>query len=287
MSADFFLKKGVSRFGYFTPMPDLIWSQEREKGFRARLCEEGVPEDAIFSLYARLNRGGIEFNRSFRKMLKNLPKPISVLAASDQDGQKLIECCSSQYIKVPEEVSVLGIDNDDLLCVSSTPPLSSISIDAEGAGFRAAGILDRMMNDPYDPELKPGIIPLEPIMIHERQSTNMDHFSDPMVVEIFDYLRANTNSAINVSDVVRAIRKSRRVVETRFKAATGETVHDAILRLKLDAVKRFLTDTSMPLQQVAEESGFSDDSYLGQIFRKKFGMTMDSYRRRYRKEYRG
>ncbi|MDD3585707.1 MAG: DNA-binding transcriptional regulator [Thermoguttaceae bacterium] len=282
MAADYCLSKGFKQFAFFCRLLPASWSQERKTGFFRVLRENGIDD---FHLFPGPDEKTVSKDSTVIRWLHALPKPIAILASNDLQAMGLMELCAMAGVSVPEDIAVLGIDNDELLCESASPPLSSISCATEQAGFQAAALLDKMMEQHEKNDFVAKTVLIEPIMVVERRSTETDYFPDPLVGAAFDFIKRNVQNAINVGDVVRHVKKSRKNLEIRFKTVTGETLHDAILRLKLQQVKRFLLESNMSLAQIAVSCGFSNVSYMGSVFKKANGSSPDQWRKQYRSDY--
>jgi len=173
-------------------------------------------------------------------------------------------------------VAVVGVDNDELLCSLSTPPLSSIILNPQRTGYEAAQLLDRLM-DGLAVERRGYLI--EPLGIAIRQSSDLLAIDDANVARTVRFIRDHACEGIRVKDVLQAIPQSRRVLESRFQKYIGRSPHDEILRIQLERARTLPTDTDLPLSQVAENSGFSHTEYLSVVFKKHFHTPPSQYRK--------
>ncbi len=210
--------------------------------------------------------------------LAGLPKPLAVFACYDARGRQVLDACRRKGIAVPEEVAVLGVDNDAVLCELSPPPLSSIVPDARGAGRQAALLLDRMMAGEH---VEPRMFLLPPTGVATRQSTDVLAVADRQVAQALNFIRREACRGIDVNDVAREAGLSRRLLETRFQALLKHTPHDEIMRVQLDRVKELLRQSGMTLAEIAERTGFRHVEYLSTVFRKRNGEPPSSYRLRH------
>lgn len=214
------------------------------------------------------------------RWLRKLPTPIGIMACYDFRGQQILDACRGRNIPVPDEVAVIGVDNDELLCELSHPPLSSVVPNAHRTGYDAAALLDSMMQGTVvGPETH--LIP--PIGIATRQSTDVLAIDDAVIARTVRYIREHACSGINVQDVLAAVPQSRRRLENRFRRLLGRTPHDEIIRVQLNRVKMLLTETDLSLALIAEKAGFEHVEYLSVVFKKEIGIPPSQYRAAHRR----
>ena len=211
--------------------------------------------------------------------IRRLPKPVGVMACYDVRAQQLLDVCRDIDVAVPEDVAVIGVDNDELLCDLSTPPLTSVIPNTFRTGYEAAALLDRLLaGAPVTPE--PHLIP--PLGIEVRESTDVLAMEDREVAAAVRFIREHACDGINVGDVLKAVTLSRRVLESRFRSRLGRTPHEEIVRLKLERVKQLLAETDLSIAAVAERAGFEHAEYLSAAFKQLVGCSPSTYRRRHR-----
>ena len=177
---------------------------------------------------------------------------------------------------VPDEVAVVGVDNDGLLCELSDPPLSSVEPDARRTGYTAAEILDRLMRGRRVPVLSHRI---PPIGVVTRQSSDTMAVGDADVAEAVRFIRENACSGISVKDVLQRVPLSRRALETRFVKAVGRTPHAEVERVRLERAKHLLLATELPVYEVARRTGFRYQEYLSVAFRRYAGVSPTQFRK--------
>ncbi|APZ93376.1 XylR family transcriptional regulator [Fuerstiella marisgermanici] len=256
--------------------PGFNWSNWRRDKFRLLVESAGVAAN----VYDSLSRNDPKYSwnrekRGLAKWLKDLPRPIGIFACYDIQAQKLLEVCRELDIAVPEQIAVLGVDNDQLLCELSDPPLSSIICNTQRTGFEAAALLDRMMNGE---QIDSAPVLVAPQGIQTRQSTDILAIDDPDVATALRFIREHALEGINVADVVRHVPLSRRVLESRFKKILGRSPHEELTRLKLERIKELLTETDLSLSEIARRTGFEHDEYMCVFFRKLEGMPPGQFR---------
>ncbi|QDU29349.1 Xylose operon regulatory protein [Anatilimnocola aggregata] len=215
------------------------------------------------------------------RWLRRLPKPVAVMACHDPRGQQVLEACQHAGLSVPEEVAVLGVDNDELMCDLCHPPLSSVEVDQRAAGYRAAECLERMMAGGKPPRGAPYVD--APLRIVSRQSTDVLAIDDPEVAAALRIIREQARGPMSVSDLLKAVPVSRSMLERRMKQAIGRTPKAEILRSQLDWIKELLTTTDLPLADIGQRLGSAHHQHLATLFKSKTGMTPGEYRKRYRR----
>ncbi len=278
LAVEHLLERGFRSLAYCGE-PDFNWSEWRREHFERIAAEHGsscrvfqsVPRSSPqYSLQAEQKR--------MAAWLRRLPKPTGVLACYDIKAQQLLDVCRGIDIAVPEELAVLGVDDDALLCNLCDPPLSSIAPDAHKTGYTAASLLDQLMSGTAPPDEK-FLIP--PLGIETRQSTDTLAVDDPDVAAALHYIRENACLGINVDDVVKQSNLSRRVLESRFSKLLGRTPHTEITRLRIERIKRLLVETDQPLTAIAARTGYRHVEYLTVAFGKSVGMSPSAYRREF------
>lgn len=275
MAAEYFLEKQSEHFAFVGEIHQGNWSQQRGQGFVERLAESGKTCFQYTAARKSRNRWGSEVDQ-LGKWLLSLPKPISLLAALDIRGRQIINACGEFGIRIPDDIAILGIDNDELICEACQPPMSSIHLDARQGGFKAAEILDDMMIGKIQ---SPQCFYAPAIRVVERQSTDILRVSDEIVVNAVRYITSNAINSINVANVTEYLQLSRKTVENRFKKALNCTVLEVINRERIKRIKLLLTETSMTIQEIADKCHFEDASNLCKFFRRECQMTMKTYRR--------
>ncbi len=277
LGADYFMNLRFTRFAFVGHVrEEAPWSANRKRGFRNRLKERG------FSClcYPRPNAQeredfGVEQQR-LRAWLCGLPKPIALMAASDRRAMQILDTCLDAGLSVPHEVAVLGVDNDEVLCETATPPLTSVDIGEENAGYEAARTLDNLMRAKAPG--RPAVLLHGPKEVVPRRSTESHHIPDPLIAKALAFVEANIGQAANVSDVARHLCVSRRLLEMRTKLALGVTLRDEIKRVRLERARALLRNSRMTVGEVAAACGFAGASHLGLRFREAFRITPIAFR---------
>jgi LacI family transcriptional regulator len=177
---------------------------------------------------------------------------------------------------VPEEVAVIGVDNDEMLCQLSSPALSSIEPDAKGIGHEAAALLDQMMRGEKPRQQH---IVVKPIGVVARKSTNVYAIENHAVMEGMRFIHSHAHAGIKAADVISALAISRSSLESHFKATIGSTLHEVIRKVQLDGARHMILETNLAMKQVAANTGFKSVQHMTSLFRKAFGLTPAKYRR--------
>lgn len=266
--------QGLTHFGY-TGDDRFNWSRWRQDHFTRLVTAAGFD----CSVCPPVDRGSWEKQRvETGRWLAGLPKPVGVMACYDLRAREVLDACQAVGLQVPDEVAVLGVDNDELLCDLAEPPLSSVAPNTGRAGAEAAALLDRLM---AGEEVPPTAHLIEPLGVVRRQSTDVLAIDDPDVAAAVRFIRANACRGIGVSALLREIAVSRRVLETRFSKIRGHTPHEEIVRVQIARAKEILTQTDLPLAAVASQVGFAHPEYLSVAFKKATGVTPGTYRRQH------
>jgi LacI family transcriptional regulator len=269
------LEKGFQNYA-FVGIHGRVWSERREHGFCQRIAKAGHSV-AVYPAPRRTSRRrwGAE-QKTLARWLQKLPQPLGLMAYNDDRGREVLAACREAQLRVPEEVAVIGVDNDSLLCDLAAPPLSSVALNAERGGYDAAALLDKMMSGKGR---SPQRIVAEPLYVIGRHSTDILALDDREIATAVRFIRDHAGQSIHIHDVAQHVGVSRRTLEVRFQKALGRSVHAEIQRMHLDKAKRILAETDWPITKVAAVAGYNDSSYLHQVFNRQVGMTPAKYRR--------
>jgi LacI family transcriptional regulator len=268
-----FLGLNFRRFAFFGARGPK-WSQARLRHFRRLLEERGNTVDHL--LLPMVKDMFEDDHAELEAWLQQLPRPVAIWASDDRAGLRLTNACLQLGLRVPEEMAVLGVDNDEIICGFASPPLSSIELDGVGAGYRAAQLLDCLMHG----DALPGqlLTPLAPRGIVHRRSTDVQAIADPHVALAMRLIHAEACQGVHVADIVRRIPLARRPLENRFKTMLGRTMREEIWRVQFDRAKCLLRDTELPLRSIAEECGFEHVEYFSAAFKKFVGEAPGRFR---------
>jgi LacI family transcriptional regulator len=257
------------------------WSNERQKHFQHIVAQKGL-RCFVFTSSAGRGRKKIllaQQQKELTEWVRSLPRPAGVFACYDIKAQQLLEVCRTIDLAVPEELAVLGVDNDELLCNLTAPPLSSVILNSQRTGYEAAALLDRLLMGQKVPS---EVLRIAPLGIQTRQSTDTLAIDNREVATAARFIREHACAGINVEDVLAAVPLSRRVLESLFRKYMGRTLHEEIARLKIDRVKLLLAETDLSMAAIAQRAGFHHVEYLSAAFKRTVGETPRQYRRRAR-----
>lgn len=276
MAFDYFVNAGFNKLGFFG-VENLEWSFARLKSFRHFASMAGVP---VYEHHFNPNLSA-ELYQNFSELitwLKNLPKPIGILCCNDDFGQMLINACSLGGLKIPQDIAVLGIDNDELLCNIASPNLSSIARNHVKAAFSTCEMLNNMMTTG---EWAAEMIMTEPVQVIVRASTDTIASDDNEVIKAIQHIRRSVHLPLMVEDVVKVTNLSRRTLYTRFKQITGNTINEEIQQQKLKRFKELLKNQKLSIKEVAFQLGFNNTSHVSRWFGSIEGMSPAKWRRQH------
>jgi LacI family transcriptional regulator len=278
LAADHFLERGFRHFG-FAGHPHWLYSTEHEQGFRQALAEAGygvasyhVAARQPFDPFAR----HWPLDRRVQRWLRSLPKPVGVFTPNDLWGMQMTDACRQADLRVPEDVALLGVDNDDLHCELARPTLSSVVVPAQQIGQEAAALLDRLLTGDKAPE-QPVLLPPSRVVV--RGSSEVLVTEDAGVSAAARYIRGHGHLPLRVADVLDAVPVGRRSLERRFRRAFGRGIWEEIRRSHVERAKRLLAETDLPLKMIAHQSGFTDYRHLAVVFRQELSLSPTAYRR--------
>jgi LacI family transcriptional regulator, galactose operon repressor len=273
LAAEHLLKRGFQTLA-FCGNSQFNWSHWRQKYFKAIVLKKKLN---YFEYVVTGKKQSWEAEQEYlSEWVQNLPKPVGVLACYDVLAQKLLDACRASDISVPEEVAVIGVDNDKILCKLSEPSLSSIIPNAHLTGYEAARILSSMM-DGKKVNNNPCLV--KPIGITTRQSTDIYAIDDRHVADALSFIRLHACDGINVKDVLDQIPLSRRALENRFQKIIGQTPHQEISKIKLEKVKDLLLKTRLTLKEISRRTGFKHVEYMTVAFKKAYRVSPRDYRK--------
>ena len=278
LAATHLLERGLQHFAFLGHL-NHAGCQRRESSFEAKVLARGgsyskylPPETRNFSPDGHI----WALSGAFRRWLRSLPKPVGIFACFDMWAFQLAEACQQLSLRVPEEVLILGMENDELLCQLARPSLSSVAIPTAKIGYEAAAMLASMLDGRAAPK-QPLLLPPQGVVV--RRSSDIFSVADGEVARAIRFIHDNCHERICVSDVIQAVPVSRRLLEKRFRALRGRGIGEEIRQVRVERAKNLLQDAGLPIAGVARHSGFSDTRHLIVAFRRATGMTPTAYRR--------
>jgi LacI family transcriptional regulator len=265
----------------FCGEPAFNWSKWRQEQFLRLAADAGLCCRVYSQLPRRQRPTWDQEQQDLMQWVRRLPRPVGVMAAYDIKAQQLLDACRELRVDVPEDVAVIGVDNDELLCNLTEPPLSSVRPNTHRTGYEAAALLDRLMAGKTVP---PVAHLIEPLGVVTRQSTDVLAIEDRDLAGAVRFIREHACEGIKVQEVLRAVPLSRRVLESRFRKLVGRTPHEEITRVQVERVKELLAETSLSLPAIAHRSGYRHVEYMSVAFKRETGQAPSQYRSRYRKD---
>ncbi len=268
---------GFDHFAFCcSPREGYPWVADRLNSFREAVHKSGR-ECHIYGGPTRRRKLDWEAEENqLAEWVARLPHPVGIMACTDDHGLELLEACRRANVLVPEEVAVIGVDNDEFVCTMSHPPMSSISSNAERIGYEAAALLDRMMAGEPVPE-KPLLLP--PGGVVTRESTDILATEDREIALAIRHIREHACEGLQVYELTRVTKLSYKKLERRTRAILGRSPKEEIIRVQIETAKKLLVETSLSAAAISIRCGFSEPKYFSQVFRAKVGMPPGAFRR--------
>jgi LacI family transcriptional regulator len=266
----------------FSGYPGHVWVEGRRRGFTEALARAGFTCDCWYSPRSFSSLRSWEKSQDeLTARLHRQPKPLGVMACSDRHAQSVLDACRRAGLQVPDNVAVIGTDNDAVICRLSQPPLSSVADNPRRIGFEAARLLERIIRRKAVPAgHRPILVP--PLGVVTRRSTETTVTDDGLVAESLRFIREHACEDIDANAVWRRFPVSRSAFYRRFRDALGRSPHEEILRARLDRVRELLVDSRLSIAEVARLAGFEHPEYLGAVFKRRTGLTPGQYRARHK-----
>ena len=266
MAAEHLRSKCAFRAYAFIPTEtETVWSRQRGEGFASTLRQHGIA----------VSQPG---EATLGDFLAALPRPAAVFCATDLIATNAIVLCNKLKIRVPSQVAVLGVDDDELLCESSRPTLSSVHTDDFGLGQRAAAELARLLRRKRGTARTLTLVP--PTAITERDSTKAVPPSGHLIEAALADIRMNYGSGLGVSDIARHLGVSESLLRYRFRTTLGRSVRDELLTTKLEAAKKQLKSTREPASRIAQRCGFASLCRFSHLFKERYGLSPAAWRKK-------
>jgi LacI family transcriptional regulator len=278
MAAEHLMNCRVENFGFYGRSSHTV-SNNRRMAFREALAEHG------FDCSESLIEGSFSYGWTARPhwprlidWLRSLPKPVGIMAMDDMAARDVAAACFSVGLPVPERVLIVGVNDDDLLCGTAWPPLSSVAVDFTRVGEMAARLLDKMMaGQTLTPEQRQ--VRLQPIGVVRRASSDILAVEDANLAEALRYIREHACDPCSVNDVLKHVPVARRWLERQFANKFNRTPHDEIIRVRMEMARRLLIQSDESLPQIAGRCGFTAVQNFSRAFRDALGVTPAAFRR--------
>jgi len=281
MGAEHLLSCGFKHFAFCgyeqTALENTTWSEIRKEFFCKRIREAGFEMPPHYALSAPGKDWSKEW-RSLAHWLEALPKPIGLMACNDDCGQRVMEVCKLSGLMVPDRVGLIGADNDEVVCGLTDPPMSSIAINFERAGYEAASALDGLMRQS---RVVPRRITAVASHVAARRSTDFVAAEESHLSKALRLIRDRARRGVTVDEVAQSSGLSRRTLEKRFRKLLGRSVLDEIRRVRTDQIAQLLVETDLPVAQIADLLGFADTQHIARYFRAGKHTSPLAYRKAY------
>ena len=276
MGAQHLLSLGnFNSFGFVPDLRNRMWSVDRQAGFSELLAKCKRVPHVYASPLQDVEADRIADRTALVQWLKALPKPASLMVAWDTRAMDVMNACRIARLKIPEQIAILGVDDDELLCENASPPLSSIKPDFSEVGFRAAEALEALMSR----RQFASVIFCDPISVTERESTKSISPAVHLVNRALAFIKLNACNGARISDVVRHLGVSRRLADLRFREIQGRSMGMVLEEERLAEVKRLLSSTKRSIRRIAVACGYANPNRLSHVFTQRYGMSMSAWRK--------
>lgn len=280
--AEHFVSLGLQEFAYWGDQ-SRIYSRARGRGFEEVLAQSGYASHQLGIEVKRLGNLRDRWKTLRRFMdpqLRSLPKPVGILAKDDIAAATIIASCQRLGYRVPDDVAVAGVNNDELFCYTTSPPLTAVRYPGEAIGYQAAARLDQLMNGSKKVPRRT-VVPVSGLV--ERESTDIIHIADPVVASAVRRIRREAGTdPLQVNELVADSPLSRAAFKRRFINALGYPPKTEIKRVRLAHLEECLRSTDWPIKRIADHMGFESMEDLGRFMRREKGMTATAFRSQHR-----
>ena len=281
LASEHLMEKGLKNFA-FCGFDSYDWSKERRINF-CRFNSKVGYKTHIYCQPKRIKKNDWENEQHHvRDWVKALPKPVGIFACNDDRGQDILEVCKLLNLKVPEDVAVMGVDNDPMVCNISDPPLTSIALNVESAGYQAAKLIDDMIDKKniYGKQ-----IIVTPSYVVQRQSSDIFAVDDISVAQAISFIKNNARNKILVEDVVKAVNINRRTLERRFRRAIHRSIVEEIKYTRIELISKLLIESDFSISQITSFFNFTDVEHISRYFKREKGVGLRAFRKNNKSNY--
>lgn len=275
MAREHLIERGFKHFA-FCGFDQFEWSNGRKHYFQQYNDDAGFETHIYSSPKKKKVMDWEDEQRHVCDWLKAIPKPVGLLACNDDRGQHILEVCKRLDFRVPEDVAVIGVDNDPMICDVGDPPLTSIALNVESAGYEAAKLLDQLINKQ---KIDVHQILVYPTHVVQRQSTDLLAVDDPEVASAIQFIKENAKNKLLVADVVKITRISRRALEQRFRKTVHRSIYDEIRQVRVELISKMLIETDLPISHITSFFNFTDVEHISRYFKREKGIGMREFRK--------
>jgi LacI family transcriptional regulator len=279
LAAEHLLNRGFRNFA-FCGFNELAWSDTRGEYFNKLINDAGFNVDTYYCPKSSRYKSWQNEQERMSEWLKSLPKPLGIMACNDDRGQHVLEACKIAGLTVPEQVAVIGVDNDALICDLCDPPLTSIVLNTEQAGYVSAELLDRLM---HGEKMEGQEIIATATHVNRRQSTDILAINDDEVVSAIRFIKNNAKEKFSVNEVVNSTSVGRRRLETRFQKILNRSIQQEIRRVRVELIEQMLFSTDLSISEITSQFNFADVEHISRYFKKEKAMSLREYRKLFRR----
>ena len=241
------------------------------------ITNDSVPFTNLW-INTTLNTG----QQKLAEWLKQLPKPTAILAGCDILACYLSNAAKEAGFNIPDEIAILGVNNDQVICNICDPPLSSIALNFKKAGYNAAKLLDKIISGQQ--AMTGQRVEIQPTHVESRGSTDFFAVDDPDIVQVLKYIRQNSNRPLQIDEIASHVYISKRSLQQKFRKSLGRSIHDEIIQAHLEIAKTMLVETDLPIDEIAHRSGFLYTSNMRRAFKLFIGILPQKYRQQHRSQ---
>ncbi len=278
LAAEHLLDRALEHFGFYglPPSPITVWSEARCNAFADRI--KAADRSCTSLIAGHEATQWTLLQAELGAWLAALPKPVGIMACDDVRARHVLEVCRALSLRVPHDVAVIGVDDDEFVCELSDPPLSSVAQAARRVGCEAARLLDELLKQQRSRSGAEGLVAqparlvVPPIGVVARRSTDTMAVGDPVIADVIHRIREQATRGLTIAELVSESQLSRWQLEERFRRAVGRSIHDDMLRVRLEEARRLVTTTDLPMKSITPRAGFRSVAYMTTLFRRHFGM---------------
>lgn len=281
IASEHLIEKGFKNFAY-CGFDNYDWSKERRLCFIRFNSEAGFKTHVYFPPKRIRKNDWEKEQHHVRDWVDTLPKPLGIFACNDDRGQHILEVCKLLNLRVPEDVAVVGVDNDPMICDISDPPLTSIALNVETAGYEAAKLMDQMINKK---KILGKQIMVSPSYIVQRQSSDILAVDDIIVAKAITYIRRNARNKILVKDVVKTLGISKRTLERRFRKSIHRSINNEIQNVRIELISKLLIESDLSISQITSLFNFTDVGHISRYFKREKGVGLREFRKFHKPGY--
>lgn len=278
LAADHLIERGFQQFAYYG-LRGVAYSTARQEGFDERLAKSGFRSTSLLMppTYRVRSQQWRDQLRKLVQWVTKLPKPVGLFAVTDYRARQVLDTCRQVGLRVPQQVAVIGVDNEEVICAHVQPRLSSVARNNRQEGYHAAAMLDLLLRHKPLPSVEESISPLGVVA---RESTETVAFQDPRLCDAIDYMNENLAAPLGVQELASHVGVSRRWMEYAFREALGESPYQYIRRRRLKLAQRLLEkDARVKIYEIARQTGFSSAKQFSMAFSQEFGSSPREYQR--------